>query len=57
MKWLKRISTQATRVKVYECEIGSMGSKLITHVGKDIQVKLFGMWWVTIIKYSYFTKI
>lgn len=53
MKALRFLSTKARRVQRYRCEMFYGGDFLNTMVGMDIQLKLFGIWWITIIKYNY----
>ena len=53
MKWIRHISTEVRRVQQYRCETFYSGNFLNTFVGMDIDLKLFGLWWVTVIRYNY----
>ena len=49
---LKYLSTKARRRKVYECEI-NMDSLSYNFIrGMNIELKLFGLFWIIITEYS-----
>lgn len=57
MKILKHISTKARRKKVYDCEvhIKYMYPGAVNYLirAMDIQLKVFGLFWWTVKKYSF----